>query len=440
MSGFPADPGLQYKVLVNAHGRPSLWPARKAVPTGWREALPARSKAECLKYIGVTWTDLNVRPRRATKSEGRESRETIAFSLMFFGEDEGNAAADKYRFLIEAARYADTHGFAALWLPERHFTRLGGLYPNPAVLHAALARETQRIRLRAGSVVLPLHDPLRVAEEWAVVDNLSEGRVEISFAPGWNPGDFVLQPDHYDRRYEIMYENIRIMERLWSGQTVERTDGTGQTISLRTYPKPVQPSLIKWITAAGNPQSFQQAGAIGAHLLTHLFDQDVDELAAKIKLYRDARRQHGWDPDAGRVAVALHTYLADSLEQVNQNARQGYCDYLRANAKLLEKLAHSRGVPLDVSRLGQNQLDEAIAWMFDKFFFSRSLLGTPQTCTDLVRRLIAAGVQEIACLLDFGPSTQAIRESLPHLSRLKDCFQTATAVRSDCCTLQDAGI
>src|SRR5438067_2481276 len=141
MSAFPSEPGPEFKVLVNRHGRPSLWPARKAAPGGWREALPPRSRAECLKYIGQTWTEPNVKKT--------QSRETIAFSIMFFGEDEGNAAAEKYRFLIEAARYADSHGFSALWLPERHFTRLGGLYPNPAVLHAALARETRRIRLRA---------------------------------------------------------------------------------------------------------------------------------------------------------------------------------------------------------------------------------------------------------------------------------------------------
>src|SRR5262249_25139060 len=133
---------------------------------------------------------------------------TIAFGLLFFGGEEGEAAREKYQFVIDVARYADGAGFAAVWLPERHFTKMGSLYPNHALLHAALARETNRIRLRAGSVVLPLHDPIRVAEEWALVDNLSGGRVELSFAPGWNAEDFILRPDHYARRYEVMYEGI----------------------------------------------------------------------------------------------------------------------------------------------------------------------------------------------------------------------------------------
>lgn len=85
-------------------------------------------------------------------------------------------------WLSKAQNNADSHDFSSVWIPERHFTRDGWLYPNPAILQAALARETRQIQLRAGSVVLPLHNPLRVAEEWAMVDNLS-GAVWVSPSP-----------------------------------------------------------------------------------------------------------------------------------------------------------------------------------------------------------------------------------------------------------------
>src|SRR5437660_352541 len=231
----------RYRVLQSAQGRQSLWPATKPIPPGWREALGASSKDECLAFIIDNSAD-----RALESSSARPT--SVEFSLMFFGGDEGKAAQDKYRTVIEAARFADANGFTAIWLPERHFTFMGSLYPNPVVLHAALARETKRLRLRAGSVVLPLHDPIRVAEEWAVVDNLSDGRVEISFAPGWNAEDFVLRPDHYAQRYQVMYDGIKTVERLWSGQTIERIDGHGKPLQLRTYPTPVQPLLTKWVT------------------------------------------------------------------------------------------------------------------------------------------------------------------------------------------------
>src|SRR5690348_14609600 len=110
--------------------------------------------------------------------------ERMDFSLFYFATTDDGGFSDKYRLLIEGAKFADAHGFTAVWTPERHFHEFGGLYPNPSVTSAAIATVTERVQIRAGSVVLPLHDPLLVAEEWAVVDNLSHGRVSISFASG----------------------------------------------------------------------------------------------------------------------------------------------------------------------------------------------------------------------------------------------------------------
>ncbi len=109
---------------------------------------------------------------------------TMDFSLFYFGGDKGGDPADRYRLLMEGAKFADRNGFSAVWTPERHFHEFGGLYPNPSVTASAIAAVTENIAVRAGSVVLPLHDPLRVAEEWSIVDNLSHGRVGISIASG----------------------------------------------------------------------------------------------------------------------------------------------------------------------------------------------------------------------------------------------------------------
>ena len=182
---------------------------------------------------------------------------------MFFGGDDA-LGADKYKLLIESARFADAHGLASIWLPERHFIKFGCLYPNPAVLHAALARETKRIRLRAGSVVMPLQNPIRVAEEWAVVDVLSGGRVDVSFASGWHPDDFVFAPENYADRKGEMLRGIETVRRLWRGEQIEATSASGQKIQVRTYPTPLQKELNVFLTAAGNPETFEKAGEIGA--------------------------------------------------------------------------------------------------------------------------------------------------------------------------------
>jgi len=96
-------------------------------------------------------------------------------------------------------KYQIRTGFTAVWTPERHFMNFGGIYANPAVTGAAVAAVTNRIEIRAGSVVLPLHDPCRVAEEWSMVDYLSQGRVALSFASGG--GDvFCSEAQNYAKR------------------------------------------------------------------------------------------------------------------------------------------------------------------------------------------------------------------------------------------------
>lgn len=410
-------PLASHQVVINAEGRHSLWPASRRLPAGWRQVLGSSTREACLEHVTKHWDALTTRARPQMKKG-------IDLSLMFFGSDEGTAARDKYEMVIAAAKYADEGGLRAVWVPERHFTSMGSLYPNPAVLHAALARETRRIRLRAGSVVLPLHHPIRVAEEWAVVDNLSNGRVELSFAPGWNTGDFILAPDRYDSRYEVMYTGMDQVRRLWAGESFDGLDGAGKPIRVRTYPTPVQKALPMWITAAGSERSFQKAGEMGVDLLTHLFDQDVETLSRKVGLYRAARQEAGHDPETGRVAVALHTYVGGTPEEVQEQVRGPYANYLKANIGLLEKLAQSRGMALDISKLPVQELSGAIEWIYEKFLSQRSLMGTVESCVPLVEKLVACGVQEIACLVDFGPSPRSILDSLPRLCQLQERFRS----------------
>ncbi|MEV4391051.1 bifunctional LLM class flavin-dependent oxidoreductase/SDR family oxidoreductase [Nonomuraea sp. NPDC049607] len=343
----------------------------------------------------------------------------LRFGLIFFSSRTEAAGQDAYRLLLESARFADTHGFSSLWVPERHFTPDGWLYPNPSVVAAALARETSRIALRAGSVVVPLHHPVRIAEEWAVVDQLSGGRVGLSFASGWHPDDFVFGPDRYADRHEHMYRGIESVRTLWRGQPVTLPGGDGP-VQVRVYPPPVQPELPVWITAAGNPQTFERAGAIGANVLTHLFNQSVAELREKIDVYRDARRAHGHGETPGQVSVMVHTFVSDDAELVDGQVRDAFCDYLKSASYLLTGVAASRGQQVDLGKLSPQDVDEYVRFVHDRMVEQRRVLfGTPESCHDLLRELSSAGVDEIACQLDFGPSVPLVLGSLPALDRLR---------------------
>src|SRR4051812_37433689 len=145
-------------------------------------------------------------------------------SLFYFADDSA-ADGDRYRLLLEGARFADANNFTAVWTPERHFHPFGGLYPNPSVTSAAIAAVTERVKIRAGSIVAPLHHPLRIAEEWSVVDNLSHGRAGVSFASGWHAVDFALRPENYDNRRQAMIDCAQQVRGLWRGETMEGVGG-----------------------------------------------------------------------------------------------------------------------------------------------------------------------------------------------------------------------
>lgn len=332
--------------------------------------------------------------------EPEPSGRPIDFSLFFFSDGGAKSPAESYGLLLESARFADRHGFAAVWTPERHFQDFGGLYPNPSILGGALAAATGRLGIRAGSVVLPLHEPLRVAQEWAVVDRLSNGRAAISFAPGWHPTDFALRPESYAGRRELMFRGIEEVRRLWRGE-------------LPLAPRPVQPELPVWVTCSTNPATWARAGEIGAHVLTII--QPLPALAEKIARYRSARTEHGFDPEAGRVTVMVHAFVGDDEEAVKEKVRAPMTAYLRTYFDQYGFLAGGNAI----QGLREADVEALMEIAFESYFSSLSLLGRPDKCARLIGRLRAIGADEAACLIDFGVDAPSILEALPALDRLR---------------------
>ncbi|HEX5635214.1 MAG TPA: MupA/Atu3671 family FMN-dependent luciferase-like monooxygenase, partial [Gemmatimonadales bacterium] len=347
--------------------------------------------------------------RQAARAESPCRHPT--FSLFYFASAESEQ--DKYRLLLDGARFADARGFEAVWTPERHFHAFGGIYPSPAVAGAAIAAITHRVRIRAGSVVLPLHHPARVAEEWAVVDNLSQGRVDIAFASGWQPNDFVLRPEGYADHKSVMMRDIEVVRKLWRGETVPFPGVTGRPVPVRTLPRPVQPELPVWLTVAGNPETYRQAGQIGARVLTHLLGQSVEELSAKLALYRQAWRDAG-HPGEGRVTLMLHTFVGDDDEAVKAAVRGPLRAYLASAVDLVKQYAWSfpafkrrpgddaKGGVFDLEQLSAEEKEGVLDYAFERYYETSGLFGTPASCLARVDQLAAIGVDEIACLVDFG--------------------------------------
>ncbi|MES2548573.1 MAG: MupA/Atu3671 family FMN-dependent luciferase-like monooxygenase, partial [Pseudomonadota bacterium] len=354
-----------------------------------------------------------VRPSGGTGINPRK----MEFSVYYWGNDDLPGPA-KYELLLEGAKFADQNGFVAVWTPERHFHAFGGPYPNPAVTGAAAAAITKNIGVRAGSIVAPLHHPARIAEEWAIIDNLTNGRAGLAFASGWQPDDFVLRPENTPpANRQALFDTLDQVRRLWRGEAVEFPRKDGAPFAVKTQPRPVSKEVAAWVTTAGNPETWREAGKMGANVLTHLLGQSITEVADKVKLYRKALAEAGHDP------LMLHTFLATDREAAREVAREPMKNYLRSAAALIKQYAWAfpafkkpQGVAnpmdIDLGSLAQDELEAILDFAFLRYFDDSGLFGTIDDAVRRVEELKAIDVDEVACLIDYGIPTQVVLDGL----------------------------
>lgn len=392
-----------------------------ATPGTW---LAATSVSFDISVLELLWTltrgfkvILTETETNATSIAQQNTKSSVDFSLFYFSSVD-EQYQDKYHLLMEGAKFADKHGFKAVWTPERHFSKFGGLFPNPSVISAALAMVTKHIQIRAGSCVIPLHHPSRVAEEWSVVDNLSRGRVGLSFASGWQPNDFIYAPQNYETRQDVMLEHIDTVRALWRGESLKLPGIDGRSVDIQIYPRPIQSELPFWLTSSGNPETFRKAGALGANLLTHLLGQSIEELADKIQIYRESFKQHHPDSGTGTVTIMIHTFVSHDEVFVLQQVKEPLKNYLKDAIALLKPFAEASGK--DIKNISKEDLDAVLEHAFSRYYQTSGLFGTPVSCMPMIHQLQAIGIDEIACLVDFGIADDIVLKNLSYLNELRE--------------------
>ncbi len=335
----------------------------------------------------------------------------MQFSLFFFSNETLSRDSEPYKLLWDAARFADSNGFTAIWTPERHFSNFGASFPAPSLTSAALSMITTKIQIRAGSVVLPLHHPIRVAEEWALLDQFSKGRIGLCFASGWHPQDFVFAPAHFQDRHKVMLSSFSMIQKLWKGESVEALTGDKKAVPIQTYPKPFQQEIPIWFAASGNPHTYILAGEQKVGVLTHLLNQSVEQLGSKLALYREKIAHF---PNAKpHVVLMLHTFLGEDMESV----RQIVFDPLRNYLKTALTLELSQNEDL---KNNEEELELILDLATERYIQQSGLFGSPKDCLEKIEVFTQMGVDEIACFIDFGVEESIVLKHLPYINTLKN--------------------
>src|SRR4029077_3070908 len=175
----------------------------------------------------------------------------------------------------------------------------------------------------------------------------------------------------------------------------------------------LQKELPIWLTASRRVETFVDAGARGYHVLTMLQGSTLAQLADKIRRYREARQKAGFDPAEGKVTLMLHTFVHQDQEHARQLVREPFLEYIRSSLD-----AHKTAVP-DGDRIKREDLNKMAEFSYERYCREASLIGDPRGCFATVEKCREIGVDEIACLLDFGADPASVLESLWYLEELR---------------------
>jgi natural product biosynthesis luciferase-like monooxygenase protein len=352
-------------------------------------------------------------------AQPRKSRQVPSFSFLFFSDIHKDIPdTEKYRFMRDITVFADQSEFAAVYIPERHFSEFGSIYANSAIIASYLVPQTKRIRFRTAGISVPLHHPAEIVEWWAMIDNLSGGRVDLGFGSGWSKPDFVLAPEAYENRRQICAERIQIIRRLWRGESVSFRGPGGEDLVIRTYPRPIQKELNVWVLITQSDAAFAHAGEQGFNVFTMLYGIDLTALGRKISIYRDARKRAGHDPETGIVSLMLHTLLHRDMETVRRAVEKPFREYIQSSVDGHVAAGLGSAGKLNTDQIGDAEKKKILDYAYQRYFSTCAIFGTVDDGIKVVDQALDVGVNDIAFLVDFGVDYLLVKESLPYIERL----------------------
>lgn len=357
--------------------------------------------------------------------ENRCNKDKMKFSIYFHNDNEFNQNDDGYKFILDISRYADKKNYHALWVPERHFDEFGASYPNPCVLLSAISSITNKIKLNCGGLIMPLHDPLKIAEDYAMLDTLSKQRVGIAFTSGWHVNDYVLNSDNFENKDSILEEKILLFNQVWKKNSCKRLNGNKDEVEIKIYPQPKQEKLQEWLTTVMvDDSTWEKAGKLGMNVFTELLVQKRGHLENGIKRYRESLKKHGYDPSSRKVTLMLHTFIGNNGEDVRKIVEKPFKKFLVNHLKFFYKYAKANkdNLGFDPDILTEDDIQTLVNLGIKKYLAGQALIGDIHQVKKNVDYFKNIGVDELACLIDFGVDKKLIKERIENLTKLKEMY------------------
>ncbi len=294
-----------------------------------------------------------------------------------------------YAEMLDEISAADQMGFDSAWLTEHHFLK-DGYCPSLLVTAAAIAARTQRIRIGTGVLLMPLHDPVRVAEDAAVVDLISGGRLILGIGLGYRPEEFAGFGRSLGERRGRMEESIEILNRSWGEEPFNFKGKYHNLENISVTPKPVQKPIPIWIGAFTEP-AIRRAARIGAPLFVPAIGI-IPIVKYLFDMHSSFLKEYGRNPDEFEKPLVREIYISDQKSDK-------IWEKIKENVTYTAKGYASWGSMVD--RQGNLLSDPNDPVLYD-IAREQSIIGTPEECVEaIVRYREELPVNNLICRFKF---------------------------------------
>lgn len=298
------------------------------------------------------------------------------------------SATELYGELLDQAEAADALGFDSFWIAEHHFHEYGAI-PRPPVWLAAAAERTRRIRLGSAVVVLPFDNPLRTAEDYAMVDMLSGGRLNLGVGSGYLTHEYAGFGLSLEEKRERFNEALEVVLRAWTGERFSYEGRFHHIENVQLNVRPVQsPRPPVWVaTLRADAAPHIGAQGLPAMLIPYASAETLEEMKAGVALYKEAFVQAGGRPEDATVPFGLHCHCAEATAGARAEAREPMERYVRTRLYAVQR-------PFE-TLVEQNVV----------------AFGDPDEIVRVARLYEAAGFTHFLAIANFGglPHTQVLR-------------------------------
>lgn len=336
------------------------------------------------------------------------------FYLPTWREGYGMSLTRYYEELTEAVKLADSLGWTRAMTTEHHFHYYGGAVPNPAILLAAWARETENIRLAPAVSLMQLRDPLKVAEDYALVDHLSGGRADMGIAKGFVPHEF--DAFHIDQSEvpERIAEGLDICRKFWAGEPFSHSGKFFNFDKLEPWPAAVNGSLPIWNAASNSKDSFVNAAEQGFHLMMNHYPMSAESVTEKFGWYCENWEKAGRKTSDRKAMMAFMTHIADTEEQAIEEAKAALQEHASAFGKVMRGMQWDTDYDGDISVLLHMCEDDDWRDVFRR----RTLICSPEQVAERLQSYLDLGFTEISFVTRYAGLTH--EQSMTTIRRIND--------------------